>query len=211
MIGGDEASRHMGRTVRLAGQMRASAARSGSGTRAALIRAFNRIFLQRRERMPCVSEVAQQAGVSRTTFYDHYAGMDDLHMQALSHPFAALANAIAGDPDAARLEQLLLHFWENRDRARLTLGGETREKIERLLAAMILERLPRSPAAPVMPMRLAAVQLAGAQLTLLRAWLTGEAHCSPADVAQTIYSTSASLRASLFTARPGGQGVPRGG
>jgi len=203
MIGGDEASRHLGRIVRLASRMTANAARSG-GARAALIHAFNRIFLRQRERMPRVSEVAQQAGVSRTTFYDHYAGMDDLHMQALSYPFAALADAIAGKRDAANLEQLLLHFWENRDRARSTLGGETRAKVERLLAAMILERLPRCAAGSVMPLRLAAVQLAGAQLTLLRAWLAGESHCSAADIAQSICVTSASLRTSLFTARQRG-------
>ncbi len=201
MIGGDEASRHLGRIVRLVGRMTANPARSGGGARAALIHAFNRIFLRQRERMPRVSEVAQHAGVSRSTFYDHYLSMDDLHMQALSHPFAALADAIAGNHDAAKLEQLLLHFWENRDRARSTLGGETRNKVERLLAAMILERLPRCAAGSVMPLRLAAVQLAGAQLTLLRAWLAGESHCSAANVAQSIYVTSASLRASLFPAR----------
>jgi len=206
MIGGDEASRHLGRIVRLASRMTANAARSGGGARAALIHAFNRIFLRQRERMPRVSEVAQQAGVSRTTFYDHYAGMDDLHMQALSYPFAALADAIAGKRDAANLEQLLLHFWENRDRARLTLGGETRDKVERLLAAMIRERLPQCASSAV-PVRLASLQLAGAQLALVRAWLAGESHCSAADIAQSICVTSASLRTSLFPARARGVSV----
>jgi AcrR family transcriptional regulator len=181
--------------------MRANAARARGGARTALIHAFNRIFLQQRERMPRVSEVAQQAGVSRSTFYDHYAGMDDLHMRALSRPFAALADAIAGSRNAAKLEHVLLHFWENRDRARSTLGGETRDKVERLLATMILERLPHCAATSAVPLRLAAVQLAGAQLTLLRAWLAGESHCSAADLAQSIYVTSTYLRASLFPAR----------
>jgi AcrR family transcriptional regulator len=166
-----------------------------------LLRAFNRIILQRRERLPRVSELAQQAGVSRSTFYDHYTGMDDLHMQALSCPFAALADAIAGRGNAANLERLLLHFWENRDRARTTLGGSTRERVERLLAAMTLERLSQGAGANGVPLRLAAAQLAGAQLTLLRAWLAGESHCRAAELAQSIYATSAALRASLFPVR----------
>jgi AcrR family transcriptional regulator len=184
----------------MADGMKTDAARSRGRARAAQIHAFNPIFLERRERMPRVAEVARQAGVARSTFYDHYAGMDDLHMRALSYPLAALADAIAGRGEPAQLERLLSHFWENRDRARSTLGGEKRDKVERLLAAMILERLPPS-AATAMPLRLAAVQLAGAQLTLLRAWLADEAPCGAAHLARTICVTSASLRSSLLLRR----------
>lgn len=204
MMGADDANRHMGRSVRQAVRVKAAPLRSRGRARAALVHAFNRIFLQRRERMPRVAEVAHHAGVARSTFYDHYAGMDDLHMQALSRPLSALADAIAGRGDAASLEPLLQHFWDNRDRARSTLGGETRAKVERLLAGMVLERLPPSMPTPALPLRLAAVQLAGAQLTLVRAWLAGESHCAPRDLARSICATSASLRAGLFAARANG-------
>ncbi|MBX3702706.1 MAG: hypothetical protein KF822_02905 [Steroidobacteraceae bacterium] len=203
-MGADEASRHIGRNVRLAVRVKADGARSRGRTRAALVHAFNKVFLQRREGTPRVSEVAHHAGVARSTFYEHYAGMDDLHMQALSRPLSALADAIAGRGDAAGLEPVLQHFWENRDRARATFGGEMHAKVERLLAGMVLGRLPQSVPTPALPLRLAAVQLAGAQLTVMRAWLAGESHCAPRDLARSICATSASLRSSLFTARANG-------
>jgi hypothetical protein len=67
---------------------------------------------------------------------------------------------------------------------------------------MVLDRLPPGTTAAV-PMRLAALQLAGAELALIRAWLAGEAHCESPTLARAICVTAESLRGSLFHRRNG--------
>ena len=152
-------------------------------TRAALIEAFNHLLLHRRQQRIRVSDIVAKADVGRSTFYDHYSGVDEIHMEALSRPFAILADAAAGDGDPERLRNLLDHFWENRQRARATLAGRTGEKAVRLLADMVEARLVERGAELALPLRLAALQLAQAALAPIRGWVAAEAPCDSATLA----------------------------
>lgn len=84
-----------------------------------------------------------EAGVGRSTFYDHYSSAHDIHQQALAGPLTLLAEAILGVQTEERLSFLLTHFWENRARARSTLYGEQGEKVAQLLI-LILGKRPRT-------------------------------------------------------------------
>ena len=166
-------------------------------TRTALIDAFNHLVLARRQKRIRVSDIVALANVGRSTFYEHYASADDLHMQALSRPMAALADAAAGEGDADRLRNLLAHFWENRQRARETFGDRAYAKVCRLLADMVATRLEARQAPLILPTRLAAVQLAEASLAPLRAWLAGEAPCTSEALAAAICRTAEHMIAAL--------------
>lgn len=170
-------------------------------TRTALLDAFNHLFLARRRRRISAADLIAEAGVGRSTFYDHYSSADELLLDALRHPFAHLADTAAGQGDAAATLWLTEHFWENRQRARDLFDNQRmRDRVSRLLAEMIVERLADAPL--ILPDELASVQLAEAALAPLRAWTRGEASASPAAMADTLIRTGAALRAALASAPP---------
>jgi len=171
--------------------MRAGGDRRTRRTRTALIEAFNHLVLQRRQRKIRVADIVARADVGRSTFYEHYSNADALLMEALSRPFAILADAAAGRGDPARLAFLLTHFWENRRRARETLAGRTGDKATRLLADMVEARLDGR--ATSVPMRLASLQLAAAALGPIKAWVAGEAPCTAEALAASLCRTGERL------------------
>lgn len=162
MMSGNSAAREDRRVVR---------------TRAALIAAFNRIFLHRRQRGIRVAEIVEEANVGRSTFYEHFAGAEAIRLEAMKSPFAVLADAAAGRGDRARMEALLEHFWENRQRGREMLSGRAGEQAVRLLAGLIAERLKEDGRGSTLPLPLAARQLAEAALGPLKPWIAGESPC----------------------------------
>lgn len=157
-------------------------------TRAALICAFNDLVLKDRAKEIKVADIVERAHVGRSTFYEHYAGADDIHMQALARPFSILADAIAGKGEVALLEKLLSHFWDNRERARLTFGPPKVTNAARLLVSLLEPRLSASRGAG--GSRMLAVQLAEGNLALIRCWVTGEIACDAHRIAHAIVSTS---------------------
>jgi AcrR family transcriptional regulator len=164
-------------------------------TRAALLGAFNQLFLSGRRGRVRVAEIVAEAEVGRSTFYEHYSGADDIHLEAMRRPLAALADAAAGLGDEPALERLLTHFWDNRQRARESLSGRFGDRVSRLLAGMIEERI--EDAALSLPPRLAARALGDAALAPLRPWLSGEAAVRPAQLASAILLAGAGLRSAL--------------
>lgn len=170
--------------------------RRAQRTRAALLGAFNQLFLGRRARAIKAADLIAEAKVGRSTFYDHYSSADDVLLEALRQPFAHLADAAAGRGDAAATLWLVEHFWENRQRGRdLFDNRRMRDRVSRLLAGMIAERLGDAPL--LLPVEIAATQLAEAALAPLRAWVCGEAPAKPAAMAESLVRTGVALRAAL--------------
>jgi AcrR family transcriptional regulator len=170
-------------------------------TRAALIEAFNELVLKDRKKTIKVSDIVERANVGRSTFYEHYANADDIHMQALSHPFSILADAIVGAAELEKLSKLLSHFWENRRRARTTLDGATRPQAARLLAQLVEDRLASREGEPLAPVRLISMQLAEGSLALIRGWIAGEASASTEALSAAIIRSSQQSLLALFPER----------
>lgn len=164
-------------------------------TRTALIEAFNHLVLSRRHKRIRVSDIVAEANVGRSTFYEHYRSAEDIHMEALSRPFAMLADAAAGKGEPERLANLLSHFWENRQRARDTITGRNGERAGRLLAELVEQRLGET--ALIIPTRLAALQLAEAAFAPVRGWLLAEAPCTPAALSVSICRCGQQMLAAL--------------
>ena len=166
-------------------------------TRSALIEAFNHLVLHRRPKKIRVSDIIAKANVGRSTFYEHYASADDIHMEALSRVFGILADAAAGIGDPHALDRLLAHFWQNRQRARESLDGRMGDRVARMLADLVEERLIARRIAPAIPMRLAALQLAQSSLGPIRGWLLAEAPCTTERLARSLCRTGEQLVAAL--------------
>jgi AcrR family transcriptional regulator len=164
-------------------------------TRTALAGAFDRLFLSRGRRPVAAAEIAAEADVGRSTFYEHYRSADALYLEALKRPLGGLADAAAGRGDPAALEPLLAHFWEQRRHARETLAGPLRPRVGNLFAGLVEERMEGAPLS-IAP-RLAARMMSEAVLGPLTAWLLGEAPESPAELAAAFCRSGAALRAAL--------------
>lgn len=170
-------------------------------TRRRLLESFNTLVLSGREGRITVSDIVREAGVGRSTFYDHYASADDIHQQALAAPMTLLAEAILGVKAEERLAFLLAHFRENLQRARQTLSGEKGEKVERLLVSILESRLSNGSGSGLGPLsnRVAAIELAVVPLALIRAWLNGTVRCSETEMAAHIGKACATMRQELFS------------
>jgi AcrR family transcriptional regulator len=82
-------------------------------TRRALLAAFRDLLLEGKQLEGVrAASVAARAGVSRSTLYEHFAGVEGLVSTSIATPFAVLVDALeTGDNIAADLQQLLDHFW----------------------------------------------------------------------------------------------------
>lgn len=168
----------------------------GSRTRARLISAFNQLVFDKTRGPIRVGQIIAKAGIGRSTFYDHFANAEAVHMAALSRPLTALAAPAAGVGTKDQLQWLLDHFLSNRGRARDILIGPSRDRIVRLLAEMIDERVEAQRTLAI-PRRVATIQIAEAMLGPIRLWIVGE-FAAPSNVlAESLFGTAAGMRGAL--------------
>jgi AcrR family transcriptional regulator len=143
-------------------------------TRAALGHAFTKLLLSRGYDAISVADIASEADIGRSTFYEHYAGKEALLAESLAQPFAVLAGIASGQTTPAQLAALLDHFRTNRRLAGVLFATPIRPILSRCLAALIGVYLPHRAAngALVAP-ELRAQFLAEGQLALVEAWTMG--------------------------------------
>lgn len=143
-------------------------------TRAALQAAFRELVLGQGYDALTVAAVAASANVGRSTFYEHYRTMDDLLRASIQGPFSTLAGLVDTPASAEALSDLLLHFRDNQQVARVLLGWPTRPVLASALAALITSRLLQMPhLRPLIPVDVVARQIADMQLALVEAWIAG--------------------------------------
>lgn len=166
-------------------------------TRVALLQAFRALVLDQGYDALTVAAVSASANVGRSTFYEHYRTMDDLLRASIQGPFGTLAGLVdtPACPDA--LSDLLLHFRENQQVARVLLGWPTRPVLASALAALISRRLTELPYfRPLIPVEVVARQIADMQLALVEAWVVGRpAFALPAATNALHAGTHALIRA----------------
>ncbi len=151
-------------------------------TRSALLAAFRDLmFAQRYDRID-VAAVCARANVGRSTFYAHFPGKDALLAASMQPLLGTLAD-VAANGDSPTLLWLLDHFWEQRRHGRVVFAPPLRAVLERELVDLIHGRLGPDQ-------RLAALQIAAAQLTIVDAWMTGAVSATPAEMAARVAATS---------------------
>ena len=156
-------------------------------TRTRLLAAFNRLFLEHGYEAITPARIAAEAGVGRSTFYEHHAGKEALLRHSVTPLLLPLAEAAAGN-ETSSLAGVLCHFWENRRLAARLLADRPGRIIRDQLAELTTQALQASGAASVIPLPLFATGLAAAQLALIEAWLSGRHACTPEQLSQGMMS-----------------------
>jgi AcrR family transcriptional regulator len=174
-------------------------------TRQTLLAAFRDLMLAHGYDGLTVREIIEHANIGRSTFYDHFDGLDDIFRESISPLLSVLADAVAPAQTVA-LSRVIGHFWENRRLSRVMFAGPTRPLMTGFLAELIHERLAATPrrrrAIPLIPLPLIAAHLAEAQLGLLAAWLGGKAPCTADAIAAALHRSAAASVGAFVDYRP---------
>ncbi len=159
-------------------------------TRARLVAVFNALLLQRQSGRPKVAEIIAEAGVARSTFYDHFDGVEALLNESLGTLLGEIAKCLVGQEDLDRLEWLTAHIDENRLLARELLTGPRGERAEAELARAVSQRLDWEG-----DKRLAGILVGGTVIAALGAWVAGRLTANPTEMASAIYRSSNAILA----------------
>lgn len=146
-------------------------ARQLSKTEIAIVEAFRTLAIERRYGAIRVVDIIDRAGVSKSTFYEHFQGKDDVLLTALRPILLALATAASGRAARSYVRPVIEHLWERRSLVRLILDSSVASILQRRLADAIAMHGGRQIDAKGAP--LFAVGIAAAQLAMLRCWLAG--------------------------------------
>ena len=169
------------------------------------MRAFNGLVLGRGYEAVMPADVAEAAGVARSTLYEHFAGKEEMHRHSLLPILEPLAACVGSPEVPPRLEFTLEHIRGSRRMARELLCGRARTVAARTLAQLIEAQLPQLPARPTgMPRPLKAAYLASGILGIIDEWLSGREACPAPVLARALQaSTRAAAIAGNGEANPG--------
>ena len=162
-------------------------------TRRHMVEVFNRLLLEGDTPRPSVARIIAEAGVSRSTFYDHFDGVEALLSESLAGLLGQIAGCLTGEHSVGWLESLLEHINENRAMAREFLAGPRGERAEAELARAVSRRLAWDRDS-----RLAGILVGGTTIAALGAWVSGRVSGSPQDMAQSLSRSAAAI----LNARP---------
>lgn len=144
-------------------------------TRDAIRRAFIALASNRRYEDFSVRELIEQAGIGRSTFYEHYRSKDDVLRALMDGMLGELAGVTAGTVPEKKLRGLLGHFWDNRRLGRAVFGPQLGPAVRRRLTELIQAQTGID--------RARAAYLASGQVGVVAAWLSGEVPGTAADIA----------------------------
>lgn len=169
-----------------------SSEKSGSpreATRAQILATFNRLLLESENARPGVAQIVAEAGVARSTFYDHFDGVEALFDESLSVLFGGLARCLVGTDGRERMVWWMAHIEENRRRGRHLLAGPLAERSGNLLARLLHAELGDRAGA-----RLHSILISGTVIAALGAWVTGKLSSSPEALSDRLLATANAIR-----------------
>jgi AcrR family transcriptional regulator len=167
-----------------------------SSTRAAIASACFQLMLKRRYEVIRIADIIEQAGVGRSTFYEHFHCKNDVLLNAMEPILLALSAASSGRAARSYVKQTVHHLWTQRSIGRLILASGPTTIIHRRLAESIRPHVEHEGATDNSA-AITAHGIAAAQLAMLRCWLSGEASATVDDIADKLMGCS-----KLLTARP---------
>ena len=170
-------------------------------TRTGLVQAFITLMFREGFDGMSVGDVVLEAGMARSTFYEHFSSKEDILQASMAHLLTVMADCVSEDLQPPQLDKVLAHFWQNRRLADAIFSGHSRLIIARSLADMIERRLRDAGTAtkPALPYRLTAVHVSEAQLALVASWLRGHAFCTPDGIAAALYRSSRASTLALLS------------
>ena len=167
-------------------------------TREVLVSAFVVLAQQRRYDEIRIDDIVKSAGVSRSTFYEHFAGKHALLGASMADAMSFLARLPSGESGTHQAAALLAHFWDNRALARCLLHGTALRVVRKTLVSHVDACLARCDHDRLrLPRRLAAHAIADGILSPILAWLSGEAACDALVLADALKASSRATLAGM--------------
>lgn len=156
-------------------------------TKAALHAALMSLMADRRYEAITARAICAKASVGRSTFYEHYAGKDDLKRDGLERMRIQImaAQALRNDGGAFVFSRHLLdharqHLDHYRSLVRSRSGAMVLERIRQMVCGFVREELAASRGS--LDPEIALQYVVGAYMSILTWWLDGGARQSPQDV-----------------------------
>ena len=144
-----------------------------------------------------VQRIVREAGIARSTFYEHFSSKEDVLRASMARFFEVLARCVSSDGKAAELTAVVSHFWDSRRLTDAVFAPAPRRILALSLSEMIEARLRENGEKLMLPLRLAAIHLAEAQLALVEGWLRGRAFALPQDIATALLESSRASKNAL--------------
>lgn len=183
---------------------RSSAQNRPATPEVALIGSFNRLVLSGRYDEISVKTIAGQADVSRSTFYEYFAGKEDLFRAS----FAPIAKSLVAGTLSANgsegAERVLEHFREHRDRVIEFFAGNGSDLLTTTLAEGFRDKLTAKHPRTELNLDLIASQLSEIVTGLIRAWLKASCPVPSDQIAKQIHLVTRSIVEELPCADPDG-------
>lgn len=167
--------------------------RRSDQTRAGLMSAFTQLVFAKGFENVSVREVVTIAGVARSTFYEHFSDREDVLRSCMTRFFAVIADCACDDRQPVHLVDVLDHFWANRRLADGIFSGHARAVLARNQADLVERRLLAIGPRFAFPSRLAAIEIAEAQLALIESWIRGRVFCTPGSLANGLHRSSRAI------------------
>jgi AcrR family transcriptional regulator len=175
-------------------------------TRGWIVTSFNRLFRSRAYDRFDVSEVAQRAGVGRSTLYEHFRSKESILRSSITPVFEVFADAVLAGSDVERLVRTVEFIGTHRPEAHRMLTGAARPAILEILTELLgarLRTLPGREGEPAASIRLWATHLAHAQLGLVHAWTEpADEACSARDMGVVLDRTTKAIVATQVAGSP---------
>lgn len=147
--------------------------RKAAHTRQKIVDAFTALALRHRYAAIRMSDILTQAGVGKSTFYEHFRGKDDVLVDAMQPVILALATAASRRAARLYVREMVKHLWDRRSIGRALLDSSSAPIVQRSLAAAIVPHAIRAGLS-CDAAQLTARGIAAAHLAMLRSWLAGE-------------------------------------
>ena len=124
------------------------------------------MVLSRRYDDITVREIVAEAGVARSTFYDHYPDKRAVLLASMEHIINTLTQCAAGNASRDQVEQLVNHLWKNRSLGRRIFQSNASRPLIGALAESIQQATGQT--------QLASSALANGYIGTLTSWFSGE-------------------------------------
>jgi AcrR family transcriptional regulator len=169
-------------------------------TRAAIRAAFVSLLFERNYPSVTMANVADRANVGRSTLYEHFRTKLDLLKDSATVPFSGMAGLVDDAATTGGLINLLHHFRENHALARVLVHMPARAGLDTVLSQLIEQRLTvlAGGQSALIPLPLAARQIAAAQFALLEPWVLAQVAIRPDILGEALVRTTRALVGAIF-------------
>ncbi len=169
-------------------------------TRGAIRAAFLGLLFERNYPAVTMADVADRANVGRSTLYEHFRTKLDLLKDSAAVPFSGLADLVGAEAAGGNFINLLHHFRENHALARVLVHMPARAGLDTVLSQLIERRLAvrADGRTAIIPLLLAARQIAAAQFALLEPWVLAQIAMRPEVLAEALWRTTNALADAVF-------------